>query len=91
MASGKPVVATRVGSVPSIIRPGRTGLLVEAGDADGLAEAVLRLLTHEDLARTLAEQGRAQVAAHSAEAMTTAYLALYEQAVAARGRRESQS
>src|SRR5206468_11016146 len=37
MATGLPVVATRVGGVPEIVAHGRTGLLVEAGRPDELA------------------------------------------------------
>jgi glycosyltransferase involved in cell wall biosynthesis len=43
-AMERPVVATRVGGVPEIVDDGRTGLLVEAGDAGALAERLARLL-----------------------------------------------
>src|SRR5207245_9919215 len=38
LAAGRPVVATRVGGVPDVVRDGEDGFLVEAGDVDGLAE-----------------------------------------------------
>ena len=44
MAAGRPVVATRVGAVPGMVEEGRTGYLVDAGDAQGVAEALARLL-----------------------------------------------
>jgi glycosyltransferase involved in cell wall biosynthesis len=44
MASGRPVVASRTGGLPSLIEHGRTGYLVEPGDAAGLAAAVCDLL-----------------------------------------------
>ena len=44
MASGRPVVATAVNGVPDLVEPGATGLLVEPGDVDGLAEATLWML-----------------------------------------------
>jgi len=34
---GKPVVATKVGGVPEVVRDGETGILVQAGNADQLA------------------------------------------------------
>ncbi len=44
MASGLPVVATNVGGVPDLVRDGETGCLVEPGDPEGLAAAVLGIL-----------------------------------------------
>ena len=45
MASEKPVVATRVGSVAETVLDGRTGYLVSPGDSQALADRVLELLT----------------------------------------------
>ena len=44
MAVGTPVVATRVDGLPEIVHDGVTGLLVEPGDPEALASAVLRVL-----------------------------------------------
>jgi glycosyltransferase involved in cell wall biosynthesis len=52
MAVGTPVVATPVGAIPDVIDHGRTGLL--AGDADGLAAAVRRLLEDRAFAERMA-------------------------------------
>jgi glycosyltransferase involved in cell wall biosynthesis len=57
MASGLPVVATRVGGMAENIQHERTGLLVDPGDADALARQMLRLLTDPALARRLAADG----------------------------------
>jgi glycosyltransferase involved in cell wall biosynthesis len=43
MATGLPLVGTRVGGIPALIDDGETGLLVAAGDAAGLAAAIRRL------------------------------------------------
>jgi glycosyltransferase involved in cell wall biosynthesis len=40
MAAGKPVVATRVGSIPDVIKDGRSGLLFPSGDTNELAQAL---------------------------------------------------
>lgn len=46
---GVPVIATRVGGIPDILIDGVNGLLVEPGDAGGLAEAIIEVLTNEKL------------------------------------------
>lgn len=61
MASRCPVVATRVGGVPDLIEDGVTGLLVESGDATGLADAVITALQDPYLVGRLAEAARARV------------------------------
>lgn len=53
MAMGKPVVATRATGTADYIRHGENGLLVEPGDAPGMAAAVSRLLGDRDFARRL--------------------------------------
>jgi glycosyltransferase involved in cell wall biosynthesis len=53
MASGKPVVATRVGGIPDSIRDGIDGLLVPERDPSAIAHAVSRLLSDPDVAREL--------------------------------------
>jgi teichuronic acid biosynthesis glycosyltransferase TuaC len=44
MACGLPVVATEVGGIPDIVETGRTGMLVQKGDIQGLADALTSLL-----------------------------------------------
>lgn len=52
-----PAVASRVGGLPQVVEHGVTGLLVEPGRPDQLAEAVLRLLDNRDEALRLAQAG----------------------------------
>ncbi len=49
MAASRPVIASRVGAIPKVIKDGETGLLVDPGDTDGLRNALARLLTDSDL------------------------------------------
>lgn len=58
MAAGKPVVATRVGGVAEMVSDGETGFLVEVGDIDGLADALLRLLRDPPLRARMGQSGR---------------------------------
>lgn len=41
LATGTPVVGTRVGAIPDLVVPGRSGLIVEPGDVDRLAQALV--------------------------------------------------
>lgn len=61
MASGTPVVASRIGGVPEIVEDGVTGLLVEPGDVQALSDAVARLLGDRALAERMGQAGRAAV------------------------------
>jgi len=56
-ASGRPVVATRVGDVPEIIVHGENGLIVQPNDSNALATAILLFLSDENLATRCAENG----------------------------------
>jgi glycosyltransferase involved in cell wall biosynthesis len=49
-ASGRPVVATKIGDVPEIIRDGENGLMVEPNDSNALATSILQFLSDETLA-----------------------------------------
>src|SRR5206468_4261129 len=44
MACGLPVIATRVGDVPEIVRHGETGFLVEPSDTEAIAERLVDML-----------------------------------------------
>jgi glycosyltransferase involved in cell wall biosynthesis len=59
MASGCPVVATRVGGLPDLIAEGETGYLVPPRDPEALADAILRLLQNPDAAARMGQTARA--------------------------------
>ncbi|MBI4436595.1 MAG: glycosyltransferase family 4 protein [Candidatus Omnitrophica bacterium] len=58
MASGKAVVATRVGGVPDVVQEGLTGYTVSSGDLSGFAAKIELLLDHPDLQQQMGEAGR---------------------------------
>jgi glycosyltransferase involved in cell wall biosynthesis len=58
MATGIPVIATRSGGTPELIIDGETGLLVERDDASALAKAILRLLSDEELRKSMGKAAR---------------------------------
>jgi glycosyltransferase involved in cell wall biosynthesis len=58
----RPVVATRVGDIPAVVRDGVSGVLVEPDDEVALVQALVRLLTDPDLAKSMGEAGAQHLA-----------------------------
>jgi len=56
-ASGRPVIATKVGDIPEIIKHRQNGLLIEPGDSKALANAILEFICHPNLAAHCAANG----------------------------------
>lgn len=59
LATGIPVVASRVGGIPDVLIDEYNGLLVEPRDTEGLAEAIVRILSDDKLRKRLIEGGLA--------------------------------
>lgn len=77
MASGRPVIATRVGGNPEIVADGIVGRLV-AQDADALAEAILGYVDNPELMRAHGKAGREHVLrSFSLDAMIRRYDRVY--------------
>jgi glycosyltransferase involved in cell wall biosynthesis len=80
IAERVPVVATRVSGLTDIVIPGRTGYLVEPGDARGLADRLLCVLNRPDLRAPLPQSVIDEVAQHNGhEGVLTRHLRLYAQ------------
>jgi glycogen(starch) synthase len=74
----RPVVATRVGGLPEVVRHGRTGFLVPDGDREALAGAIATLLECADTATRLGQAARRRAGRQfSWSAYARKYLALY--------------
>jgi glycosyltransferase involved in cell wall biosynthesis len=74
LASEKPVVAVRVGSVTETVLEGKTGFLVAPGDTRAMAQRLHQLLVDCDLAAVLGRAGREHVLAHaSVDSMVKGY------------------
>lgn len=58
MAAGLPVIATRVGDLPLVVKDGRTGVLVPRRGAAELGEAMARLLGDAELGARMGRAGR---------------------------------
>ncbi len=84
---GLPVVSTRVGGVPTILRDGIDGLLAAPNDHDAVAAAILRLLDDQDLARRVVAAAEARSHAYDWASVRDQWLDVYRDAVAGRGPR----
>lgn len=58
MASGKPVIACRVGGVPEVIDDGENGFLVYPSDDESLAKAMFSIIEHKNIAEALGMNAR---------------------------------
>ena len=80
MALGKPVIASRLAGIPEQVENGRSGLLVEPGDVEGLAAALLRLSGDAGMRESYGACGAEQFASKfSTEISVSRYIGLYEE------------
>ena len=63
-ASGRPVIATKVGDIPEIVEHRQNGLLIEAGDSKALAAAILEFIRDPNLAAHCATNGLSYARKH---------------------------
>jgi glycosyltransferase involved in cell wall biosynthesis len=57
-AFGKPVVVTRVGSIPEIVDHGKNGFIVPPRDSEKLAKAILQILTNPRLRKRMSHEAK---------------------------------
>ncbi|WP_256687124.1 glycosyltransferase family 4 protein [Halococcus qingdaonensis] len=83
MAAGNAIVSTTVGAIPEVIADER-GLLVEPGDADGLADALAELVADPERVAAMGEANRRAASDEYAwETVTEELLATYDRNLAA--------
>lgn len=58
MALGRPVISTRVGGIPEIVRDGETGFIIQPDDEAALKETLHVLLTNGEMRRQMGANGR---------------------------------
>jgi glycosyltransferase involved in cell wall biosynthesis len=86
MASGLPLVGTRVGGVPELIEPEANGFLVRPRDPRGLADALLSLMRDPERARRFGEESRRRVErSYAIETMVRGYEDLFARLLEAAG------
>lgn len=77
MAFGLPVVATRVGGIPEIIRDGENGFLVDTGDVDTLVAETGRLLHDADLRKRIGRSNMLAAETYTVQQMALRYEKIY--------------
>jgi D-inositol-3-phosphate glycosyltransferase len=83
-ACARPVIATRFGGFPEVVRDGETGLLVPPRDPAALARAITDLISDSERARRMGAAGRAFVTAEFAwPVVTDRVLRVYREALGA--------
>jgi glycosyltransferase involved in cell wall biosynthesis len=88
MASRRPLIATTVGAVPTVVLDGRTGVLVPPENVEALASEIVSLLKDPSRRESLGAAARKLVEEEfSAERMTADYLRVYEEATAAKDKK----
>lgn len=79
MAASLPIVATNVGGIPLIVEDRHSALLVKPSSSDALADGVIELMDHPELAERLAQEAQLHVAQHfSPERMAQETVAIYD-------------
>jgi glycosyltransferase involved in cell wall biosynthesis len=82
MASGLPVLATRVGGIPELIESGRNGVLVDPRDPSALASAAIDLIRNPERAFAMGAAARAHVhERYSFDRMVESFAQLYDSAL----------
>lgn len=77
-AYGKPVIASRIGGIPELVREGHTGILVEPNDVDDLRKGLSRMANAPNLARAMSSAAREAASAFTLEAITESFTGIYK-------------
>jgi len=86
LAAGRPVVATRVGGVPDVVRHGIDGFLVPAHDVDAAADHLALLASDHDLRLRMGASGQERIAErYAVDRLVSDVDALYRRLLAERG------
>lgn len=82
MVAGKPIVATAVSGTTSVMIHGVTGLIVPPHDSQGLAQAIIELLSHPAQAQAMGQAAKQRAMSNfSAQKQADEYLELYQRLV----------
>lgn len=77
MAYGKPVISTRVGGIPEIVKDNENGILAEPGDKGALKGAIDRMIESDEMRKSMGERGREMVKPYYIAEVAAALRTLY--------------
>ncbi len=81
-AAGLPVIASRIGGIPSFVIPYQDGVLFESNDAQSLVQAFQFLVQHQEKSRIMAESGQEKARReYGWDAITNRLVTIYEEAL----------
>lgn len=78
MASGLPIVATKVGGLPEIVKDGENGFLVEPKSPEQIAERVLLFLNNDELRQRISRNNKEKVKEYSWGSVVSKLERLYQ-------------
>jgi glycosyltransferase involved in cell wall biosynthesis len=81
MATGKPVIASRIGGLPEVVVDNETGLLVEPGNAEALRGAMQQLIASPELRNRMGERARQRANAFRASVVVPQVERVYERLI----------
>ena len=79
MACSVPIVASKIGGIPDVVKDGKNGLLVPPRDSDALADAIIYLLENEDIREKMGKNGREKIKDYSWERIAEEIEKVYEE------------
>jgi hypothetical protein len=91
MIAGVPLIASRIGALPEIVRDGETGLLFEPRDSNDLAEKIVSIVTDEAFRTRLSHNAREEVARYDRDRHLDEVEEVYRGVLAAHGSRHDAS
>lgn len=81
LAADKPVIASKTGGIPDIIKDGENGILVHPGDPEDLAEAILKLSKDTQLRAKLSQNARKTITKYDWHNIAKRYVQLYRKII----------
>jgi glycosyltransferase involved in cell wall biosynthesis len=86
MAAGKPVIASEIGGLPTLVEDGVTGLLVTPGDEEALRRAMQHLLDNPELGTRMGATAKDRAQAYAPERYAERIEAIYSSVLAPEAR-----
>jgi len=77
LASGLPVIGTKVGGIPEVVKDGYNGLLIESKSSDEIAKSIIKLFSNENLLKVLSKNAYESAQIFSWEYGISKFLDMY--------------